>query len=331
MMLASPSISVVIPTCGRPALLRRCLGALIAQTLERDRFEIIVVDDGRSEATRQAVLELARRFPFPALRYMRPPCTSKGPAGARNVGWRAALAPIIAFTDDDTIPDPRWLEEGLLALADTASPNSHAAWGHVAVPLPKIPTDNEKNTKGLEGAVFVTANAFVRRTALDVVGGFDERYKRAWREDTDLYFALLKEGFTVTAAPAAIVVHPAREAPWGVSMKQQANAAYEALLYKKFPQRYRSFVRRGMPPDYYVVVISTLLALVALGMNAPRAATGLIALALATVARLAWRRLRGTSHHPAHVAEMVVTSFALPFLSMYWRLRGAWRFKVFFL
>jgi GT2 family glycosyltransferase len=330
-MTPEPAISVVIPTCGRPNLLRRCLDALMKQTLRLDAFEIIVVDDGRSDATRQVVAEMARQFIAPVIRYIQPPAGSKGPAGARNAGWRAAQTPVIAFTDDDTIADARWLEEGLLAMAEGVSPFSDAAWGHVVVPLPPVPTDNEKNTKGLEGAVFVTANAFVKRAALAKVGGFDERYKRAWREDTDLYFALLKEGFRVTSAPHAIVAHPAREAPWGVSMMQQANAAFEALLYKKYPDLYRSFVKPGTPWSYYTVVLSTLMALIASVMGNPGGALLLIGLALATIGRLAWRRLRGTSPKPSHVAEMIVTSFALPFLSVYWRLRGAWQYKVFFL
>ena len=55
------------------------------------------------------------------------------------------------------------------------------------------------------------------------------------------------------------------------------------------------------------------------------------ALAVLPVGRPAWRRLEGASRRPSHVAEMVVTSALIPFLSIYWRLRGAWRFRVLFL
>lgn len=330
-MNTSPPISVVIPTCGRPALLRRCLEAVLNQTLPASDYEIIVVDDGRSDATRALVEVLSSQPGAPSMHYVLPPQGSRGPAGARNAGWRASEAEMIAFTDDDTIPDSRWLEAGREALDQAHIPPSQAVWGHVVVPVPEVPTDHEKMTKGLEGAIFVTANAFVLRSALLKVGGFDERYKRAWREDTDLYFALLRHGFMVSAAPRAVVLHPAREAPWGVSISQQANAAFEALLYKKYPDRYRRFVQPGTPWLYYTAVLSTLAGVGCAMAQQAYAALGFLAVALAVIAHLAWRRLRGTSHRPSHVAEMVLTSFALPFLSVYWRLRGAWQFRVPFL
>jgi cellulose synthase/poly-beta-1,6-N-acetylglucosamine synthase-like glycosyltransferase len=329
MPLPAAEVSVVIPTCGRPALLRRCLEALLRQTFAATAFEIIVVDDGRSPDTHAAVQELAGRPGVPLIRYVTPAPGSKGPAGARNAGWRASEAELIAFTDDDTIPQPDWLERGVAALR--ASSSRAAVWGHVSVPIPPHrPTDNERNTKGLEGATFVTANVFVRRAAMEAVGGFDERFKRAWREDTDLYFALLGTGMEVAPARDAVVLHPAREAPWGVSMKQQANMAFDALLYKKYPRLYREQVQPGPPWRYYLIVGCTLAAIAALALREPAWAAGLGAVALMGVARLIWRRLRGASLAPAHVSDMVLTSFALPFLSVYWRIRGALQFKVLF-
>ena len=59
-----------------------------------------------------------------------------GPAAARNRGWQAARAAIIAFTDDDTVPDADWLRNGLLAFDDDAD----ALWGRIIMPLPERPT-----------------------------------------------------------------------------------------------------------------------------------------------------------------------------------------------
>src|SRR5438270_7402535 len=86
----SPAVAVVVPTCGRPDLLRRCVAALEAQSLAAVAYEIIVVDD-----------TLARR----------------GPAATRNIGWRRARAPIVVFTDDDTVPDAEWLARCLESIA----------------------------------------------------------------------------------------------------------------------------------------------------------------------------------------------------------------------
>ena len=326
MSAMAPRVSVVIPTCGRPHLLNRCLDALERQWLDPSAYEIVVVDDGRSDATREQVEQRAQRaLGGPMLRYLRP--DGRGPAAARNRGWRAARGDIIAFTDDDTVPDPDWLRQGLMAM----TPGRVALRGCVKVPEPAVVTDHARMTQGLEQAEFVTANCFVRRTALRQVGGFDERFRRAWREDSDLHFALLSRFGDVPRAENAVVLHPVREAPWGISMRQQANVMFDALLFKKHPRLYRDKVGRlRAPPSYYAIVFGALGALAAAGLGQPLWAAAAAALALTLVLRLAWRRLRGTSRHPAHVAEMLVTSCAIPFLALYWRIVGALKFRVAF-
>lgn len=325
---AAVRVSVVIPTCGRPRLLQRCLNALVEQSLPPEDYEIIVVDDGHSDETEALVAKVLEQTQGrPVLRYLRPEGT-KGPAGARNRGWRVARAPVIAFTDDDTIPDRDWLRYGLFAMETRERP---AIWGRVVVPVPPVPTDHEKNTRGLEQARFVTANCFVRRSALEAVGGFDERYRKAWREDADLYFALMERYGEIDHVAAAVVVHPVREAPWGVSLRQQANVYYDALLYKKYPRLYRERIRPVPPLSYYAIVVSTVVGLVCLlgGAWGWWALCWLVSIGL--IGRFAWSRLKDTSRHPRHVAEMAVTSAAIPFLSIYWRLKGAVHFRAPFL
>ena len=329
---AGPRISVVMPTFRRPLLLLRCLNALLAQTLPAAAFEIVVVDDGRTEDARAACESVAReaaRRGGPAIRYLRPEGQA-GPAAARNVGWRAAAGRLIAFTDDDTLPDPDWLRAGDAAMT---VPGRMAAWGYVRVPVPAALTDNARNTANMENGVFLTANAFVMREALEAVGGFDERYRRAWREDTDLYFALLAryghEG-AVVPAPAARVVHPVREARFLVSLGQQANMAFDALLFKKYPALYDRHVGMRHPPlDYSIIVAATIAGVVALPFWG-LAAGVLWAIALRFILKLALRRQRGLSKAPRQVADVLLSSFAIPYLSLYWRAVGALRWRVAF-
>lgn len=325
-------LCVVVPTYRRPELLANCLHALLAQSLGDERYEIIVVDDGHDDATRDAVQHIATLLPRPRIRYLRPP-HGRGPAVARNCGWRATDAPIVAFTDDDTRPDAHWLQHGLNALV------RNRGWVAVAgqVEVPRLsgpghgrPTDHELMTRGLETAEFVTANAFVWRAALARIDGFDERFRRAWREDSDLHFRLQQLGH-VGRAPLALVWHPVRRERWGVSLRQQRNVFFDALLYRKHPRQYRERVRRMPPWDYYAIVALTLAApLLAMAARPGAAALALLG-AVVLVARLALRRLRPTARDPAHVWEMLVTSAAIPFLSVYWRLRGAWHFRTPFL
>ena len=128
----STLVSVVVPTYRRPEMLERCLKALLAQRFPADAFEIVVADDGPDEATRRTVRELALRTGgAPEIRYV-PVTGSQGPAGARNRGWEAADSPVIAFTDDDTLPQPGWLVEGFQVIL--ASPRHLAATGRVVMP-----------------------------------------------------------------------------------------------------------------------------------------------------------------------------------------------------
>jgi glycosyltransferase involved in cell wall biosynthesis len=323
----TPQVSVVMATCRRPDLLQRCLDALLNQTLPGEAYEIIVVDDGRTDDTRALVAAMAAGTQgAPTLRYLRPEGT-RGPAGARNRGWRASEAPLIAFTDDDTIPDRDWLRQGLIAMD---SDDRVASSGRTVVPVEGEPTDHAVVTRGLEAAEFITANAFVRRAALVSIGGFDERFTRPWREDSDLQFSLLREGGWIGHAPEAIVVHPVREAPWGICIGQQKNSLFEALLYKKHPQLYRQKVTPQVPWRYYFIVACTLGAVVALASAAWLLAAALLLPALVAILSFAVLRLKGTSKAPAHIVEMLATSFVIPYLSVYWRLRGAWQYRVAF-
>ena len=117
----------------------------------------------------------------------------------------------------------------------------------------------------------------------------------------------------------------------GVCLGQQRKNYYNALLYKKHPHLYSRWVGRLTPWDYYQAVGAALVALGALlaGRRRLALAAGLV-WALLT-GRFFARRLRGTSRRPGHVLEMVVTSPLIPFLSVYWRLRGAIKYRVHFL
>lgn len=317
----TPRVSVVVPTHGRPQLLSRCLGALAAQTLPRGDYEVVVVSDGPDPRTRAVV----QRSGFP-LRHLELARRS-GPAAARNLGWRAAESPIVAFTDDDTVPEPDWLAAGLAAIAARAD----AVAGAVVMPLSASPTDYERDAARLAESEFVTANCFVTAETLRAVGGFDERFTLPWREDSDLHFRLLEHGAVIRRAPDARVAHPVRPAGWGVSLRQQRKVLFDALLYKKHPLLYRQRIRRGPRIDYYATVAALLAAVVSSVLAAPAVAAGAAAVWLALTIRFAALRLAGTRRAWRHVGEMLVTSAAIPPLAVFWRFVGAARFRVVFL
>jgi glycosyltransferase involved in cell wall biosynthesis len=320
-------VSVVVPTCGRPPLLDRCLASLVRQKLAPSRFEIIVVDDAPSDDTRKVVERwAAAQSQGPRISYIAS-SGPHGPAAARNRGWRAARADIVAFTDDDTLVARDWLENGLRAFERDVQ----AAWGRIVMPLSTVPTDYERDAKGLERAEFVTANCFCRKQALEQLNGFDERFRFAWREDADLYFRLLGRPERVVHAPSAIVVHPIRPAGWGVSLRQQKKIQSDALLYKKHGALYRKKIRATPRWDYYAIVLLLLVMVFALAFGRWNVAllSGLAWLLLS--GRFFLARIADTVKTPSHIAEMLVTSILIPPLAVFWRMVGAFKFKVGFL
>jgi cellulose synthase/poly-beta-1,6-N-acetylglucosamine synthase-like glycosyltransferase len=324
-------VSVVVPTFKRPDLLDRCLAALMSQDFCRADYEVIVVDDAACEETKRQVECWTQRIELwgYTLRYI--PVTGlhhpHGPATARNIGWRAACGEIIAFTDDDCIPTPGWLKGGVAAFVDGIA----AASGRIIVPLPYMPTDYEYNTSHLEHSEFVTANCFYRRTALEMVGGFDERFTAAWREDSDLFFTLLERRVKYTYADDAVVIHPVRPARWGISLSQQRKSMFNALLYKKHSALYRQRIQARPPWHYYCMVAALLAALLGFLEGWGLFAAGALCVWMYMTGHFCLQRLRHTSRAPRHVAEMIITSIFIPSLAVFWRIFGAVKFRVFFL
>ena len=328
-----PRITVVIPTFRRPELLCRCLEAVFAQTLDPSAYEIVVVDDGHSADT-QAVVDRYRLRPEgPVLRFLRPHL-GRGPAVARNAGWRAAYGKVIAFTDDDAVPESDWLANGERALA----PGWVALAGRVAMPsavdgvdLPNRPAAREPKTWALESTDLAVSNAFVRRSALLTVGGFDERFQQAWGDASDLHLRLLRDAGPIGHSDDAVVLCPARPEHWNLCLEQQKNAYFDALLYKKHPRVSRERLLAAPPWNHYAIVALTLAAPCLWMADIDGSAVVSLLLAFGGVLRLALKRLRQSAPTAAGVAETVLTSALIPFLSVYWRLRGAIRFRVLFL
>jgi hypothetical protein len=107
-----------------------------------------------------------------------------------------------------------------------------------------LPTDYERDAHGLERSEFVTANCFVSKRGLERLGGFDERFPLAWREDSDLHFRLLRVGARLAHAPG-------RQPP----AAEKGDVRRTALQEASVP------VPRAHPRwDYYLIVVSLIVA-----------------------------------------------------------------------
>jgi glycosyltransferase involved in cell wall biosynthesis len=321
-------ISVVIPTYQRPALLQRCIVALARQDFALNDFEIIVVSDGPDLKTR-GMLHSIEHLVLPYVQYITLPHNS-GPAAARNYGWQRAQADLIAFTDDDCLPHTGWLSSLWNAFLGTGKQKRVAFSGRIEVPLPEHPTDFERNTAHLQEAPFVTANCACTKLSLSTIGGFDERFTTAWREDSDLEFKLIENHVPVLKINEALVVHPVRKAQWGVSVKEQKKTMFNALLYKKYPSLFRQRIQKTPAWRYYLIIMGFAIMIAGIiFQQKPWLIAGGILYAGLTVSFIV-KRLMPTSRSFAHVMEMIVTSLVIPFASIYWTLYGSFKYRVMF-
>lgn len=318
-------VSVVVPTYKRRESLARCLDALAAQNFPPEQFEIVAADNAGEWETRELVQNFAARNKV-EINYVWA-AAARGAAHARNAGWQAARGAIIAFTDDDCVPDANWLAEAIKIFQSDREIS--ATTGRTIVPLPENPTDYELNESGLERAEFITANCFCRKNVLEETGGFDERFTGAWREDSDLHFRLLENRFKIARVNSAGVVHPLRPAGFGVSLAQQRKSMFDALLYKKHPSLYRRkinfFARR-----YYLILAMFPAAIVFAFLGNSALSKSFFCLWLFLTARFCLERLRNTSRGARHVLEMIITSILIPPTAIFWRIFGAVKFRVLF-
>lgn len=135
----------------------------------------------------------------------------------------------------------------------------------------------------------------------------------------------------VVSAPAALVLHPPRRIAAFANLMAHRNLLFDALLYKKHPRLYRKKIAAVPPLAYYATVAAAVLALAALLAGQFSVAGSSTAAWGMLTASLAARRQRGCARTWAHVRDMLVTSAAIPFVAVFWRLYGALRFRVLFM
>lgn len=319
-------ISVVIPTYRRPRLLTRCLGAVLSQDFPVNEFEIIIVSDGEDHASGEAIAEMLSQK-YPVVQYYSLP-QKAGPAAARNLGWLLAQGNLVVFTDDDCLPAREWLS-AMWKAYEKEQKEEVAFSGETVVPIQNEPTDYERNISQLASAEFITANCACTKKALQTVRGFDERFRMAWREDSDLQFKFIQSGIPIVKVPTAVVTHPVRKAPWGISIREERKGMFNALLYKKYPILYKEKIQPKPPLHYYAIAFCLLLFLAGVANDKPLPKFAGLSGWITLTSWFALKRLRSTSHSLNHVSEMFFTSAVIPMLSLFWKFYGSLKFKAF--
>ncbi len=237
-------ISVVIPTRNRCGTLEECLEALSLQTYPRDRFEVVVVDDGSTDGTRRLLEAMAARFPF--LRHIA--IEHGGPARARNAGVREARGPLILFTGDDCVASPSLLEEHARAhrLERNVAVLGAIAWHPDLDVTPFMEYVGrthqfsfpiiEQERLSVSFGFFYTSNISVAKDLLLKAGLFDEEFTDAVYEDAELGYRLWRGGVRIIYRRRALTRHRHAVTLNDYIKRQVRLGKAGALFFRKHPE-----------------------------------------------------------------------------------------------
>jgi GT2 family glycosyltransferase len=230
-----PRVSVVVCSYNGARTIRDCFDGLLQ--IQYPDFEVIVVDDGSTDAT----AAIARQY---GLRVIS--TRNHGLSSARNTGLAAATGEIVAYIDDDARPDPHWLTY----LAATFLSTRHVGVGgpNIAPPGDGAIAECVANAPGGPIHVLLSdreaehlpgCNMAFRRAALEAVGGFDPRFRTAG-DDVDVCWRLQERGWTLGFCAAAVVWHHRRNSVRAYWKQQIGYGKAEALLEQKWPEKYNA-------------------------------------------------------------------------------------------
>jgi glycosyltransferase involved in cell wall biosynthesis len=211
------SLTVIIPTFNRKTVLKKALEGYFAQSALEAIHELIVIDDGSTDGTEETIADMLRLSPFP-IRYLYQ--TNKGPAAARNYGIKEARTDIILFTDSDIVPD-RELAVQHLGWHHRYPQENIAVLGYVTWPSEPPPTPFMKwygemklfhyghirHKQRLDFRYFYSCNLSLKKAFLKMHGEFDEDFKIAAYEDTELGYRLCSAGLQIMYNREAVAYH----------------------------------------------------------------------------------------------------------------------------
>jgi len=253
-----PFISIVIPTYNRPRVLALCLQAIAAQTYSRDRFEVIVVNDGGTDPLDKVLRpyqgSMTCRLPYQS---------NSGPAAARNRGAREAVGQLLVFTDDDCAPAPDWLAR----LAERHAQAPDCAFGgqtQNALATNMYSTASQLVVSYLldyysnapeRVRFFPSSNLAFPAERFRSIGGFSTEYQRAAGEDRELCDRWQHRGLRMIYVPEAVVYH-SHNLRGMTFLRQHFHYGCGAFYYHRYRARQRQQPIKVEPLTFYVNMLT---------------------------------------------------------------------------
>ncbi|MBN1978301.1 MAG: glycosyltransferase [Anaerolineae bacterium] len=294
-----PEYSIVIPAYQAGDMIGHCVRALTMQTVARERYEIIVVDDGSTDET----AAIARQVGADQV-IVRP---HRGPAAARNAGIEAAQGTIILFTDSDCEPSPEWIERMAAPFADPQVAGTKGTYRTRQRPLIARLVQLEFEVRyermaSLPRIDFIdTYAAAYRREVLSRSGGFDSVYPHTSAEDIDLSFRLSEQGHWLIFVPEAWVWHRHPTSLAAYLYRKFRYGLWRARVYLRHPEKTRGDAHTdpSLKTQFILVAFAGTLGIAGL-MWWPLALAGaamLLAFFMSTIPFVgwAWRRDRAVA------------------------------------
>jgi GT2 family glycosyltransferase len=316
-----PRVTVAVSTYRRAASLPRLVRALEAQTLHPSEFEVVIVDDGSPDDTHDVLQRLSAETSL-QLRAIRAD-RNRGQAAGRNTAWKEARAPVIAFTDDDCVPAPDWLEAGTGQLEQEG--------GIIVGRTIPNPEQQEKlvhpftRTVEDEGTRFFnTCNIFYRRADLEATGGFDETFSAHGGEDMDLALRVRAHGAEPHYAPEALVLHDVHAAGYRAAVKDTWRWTGIPHVIARHPKLRELLVFRMFWKPSHLPVIAAVAGIALAPVELP---------ALLLVAPWLWYRTIIEPFCPGPRRRFLALpgGFALDVLEVLTMIRGSIRYRTFVL
>jgi len=212
---AIPSFTLVVPTHNRPDLLALCLQGIVQLDYPKERFRVIIVDDGGSADLSPSIAPFDDMLCIDLLRQ-----PNQGPASARNYGAKSAKSDFVAFIDDDCVPTQSWLR--IISAHLTNIPDALVG-GCVENALPHNPFSavsqsilsyiyqaeevKGKESKGRQTQFLASSNIALALPLFNRVGGFNEEFPLAAGEDREFCDRWLAEGYSIQQAEKAKILH----------------------------------------------------------------------------------------------------------------------------
>ncbi len=239
-----PQLSIIIPVYNAEKTLALCLAALEKQTIAKDCYEIIVIDDGSTDLTATIAKKYSITYHFQE---------NQGPAAARNKGVslvknktaeKSNPEHLIFFTDADCIPNQDWLEK---MTAPFSRPEVTAVKGayrseqnSIVARFAQLEFEERFAMLAKRDSIDMvdTYSAGFRKDIFQSLGGFDSRFPVANNEDTELSYRMAEQGYIMVFAPEAVVRH--LNHPDSIKRYFQlkfSRGYWRMIVYRMFPDK----------------------------------------------------------------------------------------------